>query len=178
MHILVILTNGQITSQQTFAKNPKTTKKKHSKANTSDWAEYLLLSWGQCGLCDFAGNHCGQSGAWSNMKERNGRRERNPLRRWVLIQELALKWDGGGCEEEWGGEKGGRWRWRDGNLDGCVGGSKRGKKWEWMGWRVGWHRWGAGRQQSFTSGSAGRCREPKARIKCSGHELSLSINVT
>lgn len=33
------------------------------------------------------------------MKEINGRRERSPLRRWVLIQELALAWDGGGCKE-------------------------------------------------------------------------------
>lgn len=37
------------------------------------------------------------------MKEINGRRERSPLRRWVLIQELALAWDGGGCEEGGGG---------------------------------------------------------------------------
>lgn len=39
------------------------------------------------------------------MKQINGRRERSPLRRWVLIQALAHAWDGGGCEEEWGVRK-------------------------------------------------------------------------
>lgn len=36
----------------------------------------------------FAGTHQSQSDALSNVKEINERRERSPLRRWVLIQEL------------------------------------------------------------------------------------------
>lgn len=63
----------------------------------------------------------------------------------------------------------------------CVGGGKGSRK--KMGWgrrlgEVKRHQHGGKQQQSFTSGSVGWCSEPKAGIKCSGHELNLSVNVT
>lgn len=59
----------------------------------------------------FAGNHWSQSDALSNMKEINERRERSPLRRWVLIQELpGIRMGRGRVRGRvgGGGEKGGR----------------------------------------------------------------------
>lgn len=48
-----------------------------------------------------------------------------------------------------------------------------------------WQRWRGGRlglalrrHQSLTSGSVGWRWEPRAGIKCSGQELSLSVSVT
>lgn len=92
---------------------------------------------------------------------------------------LALIWDGGGCKEKWGvlvREVGERWGWREGNLCHCVGGSKK-MRMDGEG-GVGTDTYRAKRQQSLTSGSAGWPWEPKAGIKCSGHRLNLSVNVT